>query len=332
MKQWTRAYPIYTFLLMCFIFVAPAFAQEPIAPPSSPAEVCVSGIEEDSATVSWSPAPTATQYTVWVDGYRWTGSTGPAAKLEGLQAYTEYSVYVTAANDIGESGPSSLVTFKTLPPVPGVLEAPAVSEVTEGTAIVKWQPLPAWQYIQKYRIYVDGKPVADVDPQEGIQAANLTNLAAGKHMVAVSGINENCEGEPSQAVSFATQTVPSPSGLVMTNRSADTIWFMWDPVYDAEKYSVFLDGQPVGETHETAYNLDELNPDGQYEIGVKAVLPDGNISSAATIQVKTLSVTEQLNMASIMGAGSEYFPDVLPGIIVIFAIGGAMTIARMGQY
>jgi hypothetical protein len=106
---------ILSFLLSAvflMIMVPIALAEEPtepvLMPPSSPSQVTVSGIQETRATVSWSPVPTATQYTVWVDGQRWSGSNHPGVDITGLQPYMEYTVHVTAANDAGESSSSHL--------------------------------------------------------------------------------------------------------------------------------------------------------------------------------------------------------------------------------
>lgn len=333
-----RACPICVCLLLCllsfFSFMTCAFAQEPapLVPPSTPSEVYVSGIEENRATVSWSPVATATQYTVWVNGQRWAGSSYPGAEIRGLQPYTEYSVYVTAANDAGESSPSTMVTFKTLPPVPGAPTAPLVSDVTETTAVVKWQPLPSWQHIQKYRIYVDGKAVADVNPVEGIQQAQLTNLDPGGHTVAVSGVNENREGDLSPAVSFTVQAVPAPAGLAVANRSADSIWITWDPVSGADRYKIYIDGNPVSETKENRYLIQNLEADKEYQVGISAVLPDGNESARATFSVKTLPLSEPLSLAVLMSTAYKYIPDIMPGLIAVFIIGGAFALAKMGKY
>jgi hypothetical protein len=224
------------------------------------------------------------------------------------------------------------VNFKTLPPAPTAPQKPEISEVTDSSALVTWQPLPSWQHIQSYRIYVDGKAVADVTPQDGRQAANLTNLQPGSHTVSIAGVNENREGPLSEAVSFTVQAIPAPSGLALGNRSADAIWITWNPVSGAEKYRIFLNGQAAGESFESTYHLSDLQADTQYEIGVAAVFPDGNVSAQATLQAKTLSVSERLDLGKLTAAGYSYFPDALPGIVAVFAIGGAFAIARLGQY
>lgn len=320
--------------LVFIIFAIPgiAFAQEPLpAPPASPAEVYVSGIEDTRATVSWSPVQSATQYTVWVNGQRWAGGPSLSADVR-LQPYTDYSVYVTAVNADGESGPSPAVQFKTLPPVPAATDRPEISAMTKSTAVVKWQPLSARQYIQKYRIYVDGQPMADVDPREGIQAAELKNLSAGSHTVSVSGINENREGDPSPAVSFFVQAVSAPTGLMVLNRSTDAIWITWDTVSGADIYRIYVGGLPVGSTKENRFLLEHMDADTEYQIGVSAVMLDGNESVQTILVMETLPVSEPLNIETLKGIATEYTPDIMPEIIAIFVVGAAFAIARMGKF
>lgn len=325
--------------LLFFSFLTCASAEEPISdpipmPPSFPHEIAVSGIEETRATVSWSPVPTATQYTVWVDGQRWAGSSYPGAEIKGLEPYTEYSVCVSAANDAGESGFSSSVSIKTLPPVPGTPEMPVISDVTDTTAVVKWHSLPAWQYIQRYRIYVDGQPMADVDvdQESGVQAAELANLEPGKHSVAVSALNENREGELSPLVTFTVQAVPAPAGLVMMNRSTDTIWLTWDAVSNVEMYRITVNGMPAGSTKENMFLLQGLDAESEYQIGVSAVLPDGNESAPATLSIKTLPVTEPMTVSNLTSVGEKYMLDFMPGVITVFIIGAAFVLARITQF
>lgn len=299
--------------------------------PDMPNNISISGITDIGATVSWSPVATASQYSVWVNGARWAGADSPGVEITGLQPNTSYDVYVTAANDGGESGPSSTLSFSTLPPVPTVPPNPTVSNVTGNSALVHWEPLPPWQYIQAYRVYVDGTAVADVTPQAGTQAANLTNLAAGNHVVSVSGINANREGVPSQSTQFTIQAVPSVTGIKMTNHSPDTIWFRWDASPDADKNIIYVDGQPVGETRQTEYVLSGLQAGQSFQVGVVAVMLNGNRSQISTIQLRTLPATATVTKDSFIQAIYSYVPDVFPGLIVIFAVGAAFAVASAAR-
>ncbi|NLV16047.1 MAG: fibronectin type III domain-containing protein [Syntrophomonadaceae bacterium] len=322
--------------LMFLVIMAPiTLAEEPsepiLIPPSSPAQVTVSGIQETRATVSWSPVPTATQYTVWVNGQRGGGSAYPAAEIDGLEAYAEYTIYVTAANDAGESGYSPSVSFTTLPPTPITPNKPEVYEVTDTKAVIEWQPLPGWQFIESYRIYVDGKAVADVDPMEGIQSVELTNLDAGIHCVAISGINENKEGPTSRPTQFTIQAIPSPTGLVIANRSHDRVLVAWDVIPGVDRYAVQVDEIPVGETKDNSFVIAGLTGETNYQIGVFAVLSDGNESARAKLDIQTPPQAAGMTLDAVMANTYDYIPDVVPGIIIIFVIGGAMKIARAGK-
>lgn len=317
------------------IMVPIALAEEPsepiLLPPSPPGQVTVSGIQETRATVSWAPVPSATQYTVWVNGHRWSGSTHPSAEITGLQPYTDYTVWVTAANDAGESGYSQTVTFKTLPPAPNAPDRPVVREVTGTKAIIEWHPLPVWQHIQCYRIYVDGQAVADVDPQEGIHSAELVNLEAGIHYVAVSGINENQEGPTSRPAQFIIQALSAPTGLTIANRSHDRVLVTWDAVPDADRYKVYLDGNVVGEVKTNTYIVEGLTAETGYRVGVQAVLGDGNESVMATLGIQTPPQPPGMTLDTVMDSTYEYIPDVAPVLVIIFVIGAAMKIARTGK-
>lgn len=324
-------------------FIGTSFAQEPtpvtvtnpvtinpLPTPGAPTEVTVSGITDTSATVSWQPATGATNYTVWLDGQRFTGSNSTGAVLQGLKPYTSYTVYITASNDSGESGPSSSVSFTTLPPVPAAPQAPVVSEVTSSSAIVKWEPLPAWQYIQFYRVYVDGQAVSDITPQTGIQAAELTNLAAGKHIVAISGVNENQEGPLSKGVEFTISSVAAPTGLKMFNHTPESVYLSWDPIPGAESYQVYEGENLVGETGQASYTLTGLQPAQAYQVKVIAVMPDGNKSAPAALTAETLPAPEPVTK-EIISRVYPYVNDILPGLLVIFAVGAAFVVARLAQ-
>lgn len=303
----------------------------PPAAPAAPADVVVSGITESSATVSWSPALTASGYSVWVDGTRWTGSDSPGVEIKGLQPGMAYSVYVTASNDGGESGPSNSAMFTTLPPVPTAPPTPTVSEVTGNSAVINWEPLQAWQSIKAYRVYVDGVAVADVEPQTGLQAANLTNLSSGNHLVSISGINDNREGPASAPAQFETQVLPPINGLKMTNHSTDTIYLCWDAVTNASQYLISLNEQAVGVTSQSRYAVSGLQPNQEYQITVTSVMPDGNQTQAATLHAETLPVVQPYSKDTITQAIYAYVPDIMPGIIAVFVVGIAFGLARLSK-
>ena len=330
------SYLIVAMLLLAFL-TSGAFAEEmePVitaSPPTAPHDVIISGITDVEATVSWSPVAGSTQYSIWVNNNRWTGSNSPGATIHNLQPYSIYDVYVTAANESGESIPSSIVNFVTLPPVPTAPAAPLIVNITGDSALVQWSPLPVIQYIQAYRVYVDGVAVADVEADgEGLQEVSLTNLHDGDHTVYVSGINTNQEGPPSIPVQFTISQLPAPNGLLMTNHSQDTIWLSWDATAGAEKYIISANGQLIGETSGTSYILAGLEAEQNYEAQVVAILPNGDSSAPATIEVETLPPATPMAKDNILQDIYNYISDIFPGLLMIFVIGGAFAIARAAR-
>lgn len=299
--------------------------------PEAPGDISISGITDVGATVSWSPVDTASQYSVWVNGTRWAGADSPGVSIHGLKPYTIYDICVTAANESGESAQSSTASFTTLPPVPAAPSSPTIANVKDNTALVQWEPLPPSQYIQAYRVYVDGVPVADVIPQEGIQAANLTNLQEGNHKVSIAGINANREGPLSNPIQFNISVISAPTGLQMINHSVDNIWLRWDPVAGADKYIITVNEQITGETKQASYTLESLNPEQSFNIDVVAVMPDGNLSQPATIQVNTLPLHYPLTKETLVQRIFSYSPDVLPGLVMIFVVGASFALARTAK-
>lgn len=303
----------------------------PSTAPSAPADIVISGITENSATITWSPAPGASGYSVWIDNARFTGAASPGAEIKGLQSDTTHSVYITASNDGGESGPSDSLTFTTLSPVPTQPADPVVLNVNGDSAEINWESLPPWQNILAYRVYVDGIAVADVEPQTGVQAANLTNLSSGTHSVAISGINNNREGPLSNSVQFTVQVLPPITGLKMINHSPDTIFLSWEPVENTGQYLISIDGQTVGATSQPGYAVSGLEPDQEYEITVTSAMPDGNQTQAAAIEAKTLPIATAYDKDAVIKAIYAYVPNIMPGIVAVFSVGIAFTIARFAK-
>lgn len=331
---------LFACVLFWLLMAVPAWAtvqdvnivsQTPPPAPAPPASVSVSGITDTAATVSWPAVDTATQYAVFVNGQQYTGSNSPGVTLTGLTPHTSYTVYVVASNTGGDSGPSTSASFTTLPPVPTAPAAPKVSQVTANSATITWQPLPSNQYIKVYRIYVDGQAVSDVQPQSGMQSANLTNLPAGTHTVAVAGVNDNQEGPQSPAVTFTCSTIPAPAGLEMTNHSPDTVWLQWEAVSGAQGYDVYLGNNLVSQTDQTSYVISGLQAATDYQVSVVAVMPDGNQSLPAMLQVKTLPAPEPLTVAGLEQKIFAYVGDLQPEIIVLFVVVAAFALARTAK-
>ncbi|KLU61847.1 exochitinase 1 precursor [Peptococcaceae bacterium CEB3] len=300
----------------------------PPPPPASPTGVVISAVTDTAAQVSWPAVTSASQYTLYLNGQVYAGSNKPSAALSGLTPHTNYSVYVIANNTGGDSPQSSAVNFTTLSPVPIAPNAPTVS-TTGTTAKLLWQPLPSSYNVTDYTLYLDGKIAATVTPTAGMQTDTLKNLAAGQHTVAVSATNDNREGPQSQPVTFTISTVPAPTGLQAYNKSADAVWVAWQPVPNAQSYNVLLNGQVVGNTYQTSYEVQGLTADTSYQIAVTTVATDGEQSLPSKISVQTESPAQPLTVANIESNVFGHMPDVQIYIVLLFAVVAALKMAKM---
>lgn len=311
------------FMVLVFMLI-PQFV---FAAPSAPASINVTGIGDTSANVSWSVQNGANQYEVYVDGQQWTSSNNPGAVLQGLQPNTQYSVYVIASDSQGDSTPSPTVNFTTLPMSPAIPEQPNI-KILSGSLILNWQPLPMEQVITAYRIYLDGIATQDVLPIDGIQTVTLTNLSLGSHTVSISGINANKEGPLSQSLSFNVSALNPPEGLTMANHNDSTIWITWQPVKNADAYTILLNGQAINRTDQTKYMLNNLNADTSYQIQVKAVAENGNESVPTFLQVSTLPTPIALNVSNLNASINSYEQYFTPFIVPLFVVIGGVILAR----
>lgn len=324
-------------MMLCLMIAAPAWAEVmdvnilPPSPPGTPSNVTVSGITDTTATVTWTAVSTATQYSVYVNGEQYTGSNSPGVTLHGLNPFTSYDVYVVAHNNGGDSGQSSLASFSTLPPAPSAPVGLNISEVKKDSAKITWQPNQYEEYIMVYRVYVDGQPVADIEPQEGTHTANLTNLSPGDHTVSVSALNEHKEGQKSNIVKFSCSEVPGPEGLIMTNHTNDKIWMQWDNVQDAIGYSIFLDGNLIANTDQTSFEIRDLLEETEYTISVCANLLDGNRSIESSVNAKTLKTMTPPTLSEYKQDIYSAILNIMPNIKILFAVICAFAITGIAK-
>lgn len=117
----------------------------------------------------------------------------------------------------------------------------------------------------------------------------------------------------------------------MVNHSYDAVWLAWDKVSGAERYEIYVGEQLTGTTDQTSYTLTGLQPDQEYQVSLVALLPDGNRSQPATLQVKTLPAPEAITLSGLKERIFPYVNDVIPALVVLFAVGAAFTIARMAR-
>ncbi|MEV7469172.1 glycosyl hydrolase family 18 protein [Streptomyces kronopolitis] len=83
--------------------------------PDAPGGLTAGAVTPSSVSLSWTPAPGATGYTVYRDGTRYAAVSGASATVTGLAAATSYRFQVSATNAAGESARSAQITATTAP-------------------------------------------------------------------------------------------------------------------------------------------------------------------------------------------------------------------------
>lgn len=169
---------------------------------------------------------------------------------------------------------------------PGVPAGLRVVQVTHERVRLAWDPPQSGGPVSAYRVYRDGVQLGTVDTTTYVDT-DVTPLAEYRYEVsAVGPLEESARSEqvlvtipeipviPPPAPPTALQVTPVVGGLRVS----------WSPSPSGEVigYRVYLDGEQVLETPETAVTLANLEPGRTYLVSVTAITGDGRESSDAT--------------------------------------------------
>lgn len=92
--------------------------------------------------------------------------------------------------------------------------------------------------------------------------------------------------------------ISAPTGLTTSGITTDAITLSWNAVTEADHYEVYSDGVLVDDTIETtSYEFTGLTQSTEYELGVKAVDGDDNVSTMATI-TQTTATPDEANVSN----------------------------------
>lgn len=299
----------------------------PPPPPTEPSNLTVSAITDTTAQVSWPAVTSALQYTLYLNGQTVSGSNNPKVSLTGLNPHTNYTAYVVANNDGGDSPQSASIIFTTLSPIPIAPVSPTVS-TSAATANISWQPLSQNFNVAKYTVYLDGQEEQTIDPKAGMQSAVIENLITGKHSISISATNDNREGPQSQPINFTISTVSVPQDFNYYNKSSDSVWLNWQSVQGAASYNVLVNGQLAGKAYSPHFTIQDLNADSVYEFSVATVMPDEEQSSNATISVTTEKIAHTLTPQTIENYIGSHATDLSIYIEILFAVIATFSITK----
>jgi hypothetical protein len=205
--------------------------------------------------------------------------------------------------------------FYTVPSFPGGLRLDSSDDGT--TAVLKWDLLEGMQY-KVYRSELEAGSSEDVIGTlgEGVDEYTDPDLDPDKdYWYKISAFNA-AMGESLPSAAVKKDALPSMStltGLVVTNRTANSIRLSWSAPPDAIGYRVYRAAETGGTYHPTGgslvspyYNDTGLEPDTEYWYKASVVTAAGEGPQSAAIPAQTKPASHYYVRAGAAGNGSSW--------------------------
>ncbi|PKA98419.1 fibronectin type III domain protein [Flavobacteriaceae bacterium MAR_2009_75] len=294
-----------TLILLSILFFAACEKDEEVVPesvvkpdrvaPEPPRELIATDITDSSAVVSWQKAKDnikVKDYVVFRDStevFRDTVTTYLANKLEPDTSYM-FSVRATdeAGNISDFSEAVEIVTkaadtidIDSLNPYSLILLRPKLEldSVSSTSVDLSWKSESSSSAIEEYRIYQDSTHLVSL-VKNYYSIDNLTpEKAYSFWVVAVDAADK--ETKPSNVIDVLTlaeeqkDTIapPAPTGLKFDGVTTHTIDLSWQPSADSLEvvvYSIYSDTLLLTTTEENAFQIQDLEPNTEYNFSVTA--------------------------------------------------------------
>lgn len=252
-----------------------------------------------SALLSWDEpystcnlCPNAIGYEVFGEGIQTRSVTRPPFELTGLNADTEYLLYVraiAASNNVSQPSPLRLFKFKLLAPSrPGPLE---LSELTSTSVKVSWTPSTDNGGDIRYRVFLNDFLIKQT-AQPYVLITHLQNHS--DYHVKVLAINAAGSSEP-VATAFKTSLRP-PTNLRFSHLNG-ICRLAWDPLFKKRPaHEISINGENfTAAPGRWGYNfkLSDLSPGPaphHFKFAVHAQL-DGDTSAVVTLEATLADTT-----------------------------------------
>ncbi|WP_188590898.1 fibronectin type III domain-containing protein [Paenibacillus silvae] len=226
--------------------------------------VTIEKVTDSSVELSWKSVHGADTYVVMLKGdpILEIASDLIHATVRGLEAGTNYELFVVAQNESGQSTPDVL-HVKTLPASPTHI---AVKEVKETSAVLHWDTMTgADKYKLKLgdQVYEISKPELELEGLVGDQEYSAT-IQAG---------NESGYGE---ATEFKFVTLPSALELKVDKVTSNTMTVKWSKKPNATKYKIYDENEKsIAETEKLSFTWAKLEAGQTYTFYVSVVNESG---------------------------------------------------------
>ena len=214
-----------------------AYQCTPVAPPSTPTNLRVTGVTAKSVSLAWnidtsSEAP-AEQFELYLDDVLVKTVTGNTATLTNLTSGVTHSVKIRALNNgtAGSVFSSDLnITASVLPDAPSAV---IITQTGDRELTITWDLPESGSEILGYRIYHNGSAIPT---QSGSRSIVFDNLVLGStNTFSVAAYNANGQGEVSTTESKVAIGTPSTPTLTLTSKANNSATFALEIISTTER-------------------------------------------------------------------------------------------------
>ncbi|XP_037594346.1 receptor-type tyrosine-protein phosphatase S isoform X12 [Cebus imitator] len=306
----------YTCVAMSSLGVIEAVAQITVKSlPKAPGTPVVTENTATSITITWdSGNPDPVSY--YVIEYKSKSQDGPYQIKEditttrysigGLSPNSEYEIWVSAVNSIGQGPPSESVVTRTGEQAPASAPRNVQARMLSATTmIVQWEePVEPNGLIRGYRVYYTMEPEHPVGnwQKHNVDDSLLTTVGSlledETYTVRVLAFTSVGDGPLSDPIQVKTQQgVPGqPMNLRAEAKSETSITLSWSPPRQESiiKYELLFregdHGREVGRTFDptTSYVVEDLKPNTEYAFRLAARSPQGLGAFTPVVRQRTL--------------------------------------------
>nr|XP_025717083.1 receptor-type tyrosine-protein phosphatase S isoform X4 [Callorhinus ursinus] len=306
----------YTCVAMSSLGVIEAVAQITVKSlPKAPGTPVVTENTATSITITWdSGNPDPVSY--YVIEYKSKSQDGPYQIKEditttrysigGLSPNSEYEIWVSAVNSIGQGPPSESVVTRTGEQAPASAPRNVQARMLSATTmIIQWEePVEPNGLIRGYRIYYTMEPEHPVGnwQKHNVDDSLLTTVGSlledETYTVRVLAFTSVGDGPLSDPIQVKTQQgVPGqPMNFRAEAKSETSIGLSWSPPRQESiiKYELLFregdHGREVGRTFDpaTAFVVDDLKPNTEYAFRLAARSPQGLGAFTPVVRQRTL--------------------------------------------
>ncbi|XP_023394362.1 receptor-type tyrosine-protein phosphatase S [Pteropus vampyrus] len=306
----------YTCVAMSSLGVIEAVAQITVKSlPKAPGTPMVTENTATSITITWdSGNPDPVSY--YVIEYKSKSQDGPYQIKEdvtttrysigGLSPNSEYEIWVSAVNSIGQGPPSESVVTRTGEQAPASAPRNVQARMLSATTmIVQWEePVEPNGLIRGYRVYYTMEPEHPVGnwQKHNVDDSLLTTVGSlledETYTVRVLAFTSVGDGPLSDPIQVKTQQgVPGqPMNFRAEAKSETSIGLSWSPPRQESviKYELLFregdHGREVGRTFDpaTAFVVDDLKPNTEYAFRLAARSPQGLGAFTSVVRQRTL--------------------------------------------